>query len=183
MEELISAQEIADSSGGRLIAADPRVVALAVSVGAAVRRYCRWHIAPIVKETRIFDTNGGTLLQLPTLKLREISSFKILGRELDVAQLEWSELGSVRVASLPRRFRSVEVTFTHGYDRDEVMDVVGVAAQVARMAASSPMGVIQESLGSRSMTLAQLAPGIAGGISLLERDLAILNAYRLETKP
>jgi hypothetical protein len=179
MDALISPAGIANGSGGRLIATDPRVIGLAKATGQAIRNYCGWHVAPQVTETRVFDGDGGSLLQLPTLHLIEVDELRVGGQV--VTDPEWSELGSIRVRT-PDRYRSVEVTFTHGYDLERVADLVAVGEQVARNAASSPMGYIQESIGSRNVTLAQLAPGVAGGISLLERDLAILNAYRLESK-
>lgn len=179
MNDLISPDGIASGSGGRLIGTDPRVIRLAKAVSQAIRSYCGWHVAPSITETKTLDGTGGSLLQLKTLHLTNVDELRVGGWL--IADPEWSEVGSIKVRT-PDRYRSVQVTFTHGFELEQVEDLIAVGEQVARNAASSPMGYIQESIGSRSVTLAQLAPGVAGGLSLLERDLAILNAYRLEPK-
>lgn len=183
MENLISPSGIASGSGGRLIATDPPVVALAAAVSTAIRNYCGWHVAPRVTETKVFDGNGGTILGLPSLHVTSVDAVTVSGVDW-LEQVEWSEIGNLRAKSaFPDRYRSVEVTFTHGYAIDEVQDLVMVGEQVARNAAASPMGIVRENLGSRQITLAQLAPGVAGGLTLLQRDLDILNQYRLVKRP
>lgn len=178
MEDLISPAGIANGSGGRLIETDPRVIRLAKAVSQAIRNYCGWHIAPSIVETKTLDGTGGSLLQLKTLHLTSVGELRVGGQL--ITDPEWSELGSIKVRT-PDRYRSVQVTFTHGFELEHVEDLIAVGEQIARNAASSPMGYTQESIGSRNVTLAQLAPGVAGGLSLLERDLAILNAYKLES--
>ena len=79
----------------------------------------------------------------------------------------------------PRRFRTVEVTISHGYEAAEVPDLAQVIRQVVVNAAVSPMGVLRESAGSVSIEYSTTGAGIAGGVSLLARDMAILDAYRI----
>ena len=176
MVDLISPGGIANGSGGRLLATDPQVVALAKAVSGAIRRYCRWHIAPQLTETLTVDAFGGRVLNLPTMHVVGVQSVIVSGVDR-TSSIEWSQMGTLR-GSFPDRFRSVEVTLTHGYELEDVADLVGVGEQIARNAAASPMGIVQEALAGRSVTLAQLAPGVAGGISLLERDRLILDQYR-----
>lgn len=178
--ELISPGGIASGSGGRLDAADSLTQGLARAVSTAIRNYCGWHVAPVITETKTFDGTGSKLLQLRTMKLQDIESITINGTDV-TDYVTWSELGSIRYENgFPETYRSVVVTYTHGFLLEDVADLVVIGEQIGRMAASSPMGALQESLGARSVTLAQLSPGVAGGLTLLQRDKDILDRYQLE---
>lgn len=89
---------------------------------AAVRSFCRWHIAPSHRETVTVDGSGGDVLFLPTHRLTEIHSIVDDGRE--VSDPEWSAAGMVR-GSWSCKFRGVVVDMTHGLDEcpDDVLNV------------------------------------------------------------
>lgn len=82
----------------------------------AFRRETRQHISRVVDDTVTLDPEGSTVLLLPELPVTAVTSLTINGVAVDVAGL-WSEKGIIRrSAAFPRTFRSVQVTYTHGYD-------------------------------------------------------------------
>src|SRR5690606_21826214 len=88
--------EFSAGTGGKIAAGDPRVQPLIDGATAAIRRYCGWHVAPVVTEEVILDGPGGRLLSFPTLRLVSIGALSEDGEAAVVADLEWSELGNVR---------------------------------------------------------------------------------------
>ena len=99
----------------RLIAAENRV-----------RRYCGWHISPVIEQTVVLDGSGSTALFVPTLKLRSVTACKVNGVDVDPATLEWSEDGFLRRScGWPDRLRSVELTIEHGFEEaPEVAELI-----------------------------------------------------------
>lgn len=93
---------------------DPEAVTAAQDM---IRAYCGWHIAPSETHTVILDGKGGTTLFLPSLHVTAIVEIVADGVTLPASAYEWSEFGAVdRVGGYwPRKYRSIEVEFTHGY--------------------------------------------------------------------
>lgn len=177
---LLSAREFSAGTGGQIPVDDPRLDALLSGASAAIRRYCGWHIAPVIEDDYTLDYEGGGLLVLRTLALRGIESLTVGGRAADVDSLEWSENGEIRMLfHAPAWFRAVQAKIQHGYDLDAVADLKAVVQQVVGNAISSPLGATREQAGAVSVSWATTAPGVSGGISLLERDLAIVDQYKL----
>lgn len=177
---LVTPDEVAEYTQGKVSAVDPRLPALLAGAATAVRRYCRWHVWPQVTETLMLDGPGGRELALPTLHMTALTAATNAGETLDVSTLEWSALGTVRRpggACWTDRYRGVQVTITHGVE--DASDVQQIVKQVVAAALSSPMGATREQAGALSVSWATTAPGVAGGLSLLGRDLAILDTYRL----
>lgn len=183
---LVTTTQLAAWTQGKVSATDPRLQGLIDGATAAVRRYCGWHIAPEYTETVTLDGPGGALLNLPTLHVTALGPVVELGTPLvpydyntGTGSYEWSKLGSVlRHGWWTKRYRAVTVTMTHGFD--SAPDVAQIIMQVVAAAVSSPMGATREQAGQVSVSWATTAPGVAGGLSLLERDLAVLDSYRLE---
>jgi len=179
--ELLTAAEFSAGTRGKIAADDPRLPLLLAGATAGVRRYCRWHIAPVVEQTFRLDGPGGTVLALPTMHLVEVLSLTERGTALvEDTDFEWSEVGSVARLGRARwteRYRAIIATIRHGYETAD--DVRQIIQQVVANALASPLGATTESAGGVAVTWAQTAPGVAGGMSLLERDLAVLNTYRL----
>lgn len=187
---LLTPLQFSAGVGGKVAPGDPRLQPLIDGATRAIRRYCGWHIAPELSETnRFLDSNGGSLLVLPTQRLVSIDALAIHTNrhdlvepwyELDAADLaglEWSENGEVRRRWWPNRFRGVRASFTHGFE--DAPDVSQIIQQVVANAISSPLGATREQAGALAVSWATTAPGVSGGLSLLERDLATLNSYRL----
>ncbi|MGV3564158.1 MAG: hypothetical protein ACO1ON_12850 [Nocardioides sp.] len=131
----------------------------------------------MIEETITLDGPGGDLLALPTLRVEDITAVSVRGAALDVGDLEWSDKGMIRHRRWPHRFRSVEVTFRHGFEHAD--DLKQVVQQVVANAIASPMGATREQAGQVSISWSTTAPGVSGGLSLLERDMAVLDLYRL----
>lgn len=179
MEPLATPEELQTYSKGQIRADDPRAALLLGGASAAVRRYCRWHVTPVILDSVRLDGRGGPDLALKTLRLVDVVRIAEEGRPLDAAALEWSELGNIRHprGCWTNRYRAIDVEFLHGFE--DADDVKAVVLQVVANALSSPMGVTREQAGQMSISWATTAPGVSGGISLLERDLALLTTYRL----
>lgn len=175
--DLLTAAEFSVGTGGKIAPTDSRVPKLLAGAHAAVRRYCRWHIAPVVDETMVLDYDGSGLIVFPTLRLVDVLSLTVHGEVLDVSELEFSHNGDVRVRSHRAGFRAVTATIRHGFE--SAPDVAQVVQQVVANAITSPLGATREQAGQVAITWAQTAPNVSGGISLLERDIATLDQYRL----
>lgn len=176
---LLTPEEFSAGTKGKIAANDPRLPALLGGASAAVRRYCGWHVTPVLTETVVLDGPGGSLLQLPSLRVESVDEVVVNGTELDVDGLEWSAKGMIRRRSWPQKFRSVRVTFTHGFDTEDAAGILQIVQQVVANAAASPLGATSEQAGALSASWSQTSPGVAGGLSLLQRDLDVLNLYRL----
>lgn len=183
---ILSAAEFAASTGGRIASDDTRLEPLLAGASAAIRRYCRWHVTPVVDESMILDHDGGPIVALPTLRLIDVTALAIHGTEYTPAELDelkWSHNGEIALPSPGRGmrpgagFRAIAATIRHGFD--DAVDVKQIIQQIVGNAISSPLGATREQAGQVSISWATTAPGVSGGISLLQRDLDILNLYRL----
>ena len=84
---------------------------------AAARRYCGWHVTPVVTETVTLDGTGGRLLALPTLRLVSIESLNENGETVDPETLEWSTRGLVlKAGAWTDRLSGITATIEHGFD-------------------------------------------------------------------
>lgn len=185
---LVTPAQLSESTQGRVLVTDPRVQILIDGATAAVRRHCGWHIAPSYAETLVLDGPGGRVLSLPTMHMTALTSVTedavaLVAYDLATrtGDYEWSELGSVQMTSgyWTERYRGLSVVFTHGYDA--APDVAQIIMQVCANALSSPMGATREQAIGFAASWSSTAPGVSGGLSLLERDLAILDTYRLRS--
>lgn len=175
----VTAADLSAWTGGKVSPNDPRVQPLIEGASAAIRRYCGWHIAPEKTETLLLDGSGGKVLTLQTLHLVDVASVKINGKEIPADLYDWSHLGNIelRHGTWPLRYRSVEVEFTHGFE--SAPDINQIVNQVCSNALASPMGATREQAGQVSVTWGQTAPNTAGGMTLLQRDLDVLDTYKL----
>ncbi|MDK7904862.1 hypothetical protein [Winkia sp. UMB0889B] len=152
---------------------------------AAIRRYCGWHIAPVKKETIILDGRYRYGLALPTKKLVELISVEVsdgAGAWSDITDsVSWSDAGmlSRNGAPFPGRFRSVRVTFGHGYTLEEAADVVAVAVELGKRASAGASNIVRKQAGPFSVTFGS-QNGVVGGLGLLEQEKAILESYRVK---
>lgn len=145
---------------------------------AAVRAYCGWHISPVIAESVVLDGTGARTLFVKTLRLVSITAATVDGTVVDPLTLEWSEAGFVRAAGVwPDKFRSVSLSITHGFDT--VPDVVEIVRAIAARAASAPTGVVREQAGAVSVSLSQVAPGVSGGVVLMDHERRMLDRYRI----
>lgn len=107
-------------TGGRLSEDAPETERLLGSAVAAARRWCGWHVSPmLVGHVVKLDGRGGRMLRLPTLQLVNLTSVVEDGVTLDVSSLYVSSLGMVEKKSgapWSTRFGAITVTMDHGFD-------------------------------------------------------------------
>lgn len=157
--------------------ADPTVDDLAAAE-AVVRKYCGWHVAPVIVEDLVLDGSGTHSLFVKSLRLVNVLSASVDGVALDVSTLEWSEAGFLRVPGrFPDKLRSVRLTIEHGFD--SAPDVVAIVRAIAARASASPTGVVREQAGAVSLTMSLTAPGVSGGVVLMDHERRMLDKYRI----
>jgi hypothetical protein len=176
-----TADDLAAYSKGLISAEDPRAFAFLAGATEAIRRLAGWNIAPATDVTVTLD-GGGSVLYLPSLKVNSVSIITANGIPYAPADYEWSRrTGNVRLKggyAWPDVWGSLVVTFNSGY-AEVPADLKQIVLQVASLAASSPTGATREQAGAVAMQWATTAPGVAGGLTLLQRDLAIIAGYKL----
>lgn len=171
-------------TNGEVLADDERTQLLVAGAVAGIRRYCRWHIAPIIADTlEVAVPFGGVRLDalLPTHQLRKVLEVRVDGRVIE--QPAWTRDGHVWAGYLGAGSHVIHADVHHGYRADEVADLVAIVAQVVAIAQSSPTGATREQAGALSVSWATTAPGVSGGLTLLDRDMALLDAYRIGDGP
>lgn len=183
---LVTPADVETLTGGTVLADDPRTPLLLAGASAAIRRAAGWHIAPVIEETITVAVpyGGGRLdVLLPSLRVRRVTSVRVDGKP--VPQPEWTPDGHVWAGYLSHMAapHTVEADVHHGFRADEVPDLAQVVAQVVAIAQSSPSGATREQAGALSVSWATTAPGVSGGLALLDRDLAVIDAYRLGSQP
>lgn len=110
---------------GRLDRDDPETARLLASALSAARRWCGWHVAPLISNDEVtVDGPGGKLLVLPTLRLTDLVTVIEDGTNIDLDGLHWSARGLVRkdYGSWSQRFGSITVVMSHGFDDAEDFD-------------------------------------------------------------
>jgi hypothetical protein len=194
LRPILTPSEFSVGTGGKISSADPRVPPLLDGATAAIRRYCGWHIGPeLIHEDVYLDGDGGQVLMLPTMRLLGITSLSTYARRegspywrvfnsSEIDELEWSTLGMVRYRSWPARWRGIRVTFVHGFSSDELAGLKQVIQQVVANAIVSPLGATREQAGALGVSWSTTAPGVSGGISLLQRDLDLVNTFKLPAR-
>ena len=185
MPPLIDTMQYAQLSGAALTDESiPRIEATLAAVSAAIRAWCGWHVAPVL-ECHADVTGDGRILSLPTLALESVDGITVDGSEVDLAGVQTLSSGLVRLrcGHWPSDWGGVSVDFTSGFELDQVPDLGAVVAQVASNAMAGAPGVQSERAGEVSITYNATGYGVAGGVTLLDRDKAILAPYRLPSTP
>lgn len=145
-----------------------------------VRRFCGWHVAPVIDETLTLDGSGGRDILLPSLRVVQLAS--VMNDGVDVTeQVDTSHAGILRLTSgcWTKRLGRVTVTLTHGYELDEVPEVAAIIAGVAKRGPNSGRVDASESTNgsSRGGFVDRGAP-ISVPLTLTEQEA--LSTYRLE---
>ncbi|QUE26048.1 head-to-tail adaptor [Microbacterium phage SanaSana] len=179
MASFASPTELSAYTKGNISPTDGRSQLILDGASEAIRRYAGWNIAPAEDVTATLD-GGGTVLYLPSLKVNSVASVTVSG--VAVTDFEWSRrTGNLRRkdgACFPEVWGGVVVAFNSGY-AEVPADLKEVVLQVSSIALSSPTGATREQAGAVAMAWATTAPGVSGGLTLLARDLAVVNSYRL----
>ena len=178
---MLTVDALSDYTQGRLDAdADETAEILERSL-AEVRRWCGWHVTPVLTDQQItLDGPGGRLLWLPSLRVVDLTAVTEDGVALNVTELEWSHNGLVRkpitAPYWTEKFRGITVTISHGYA--DAKDFEAAVFSVADRKSQAPVGGSVISVGpfrwsdDRSVS----------GYSFTESELAVLRQYRLERR-
>lgn len=137
----LDAAALSDYTQGRLASGDATTKILNRALAAA-RRYCGWHVSPVLTQTIVIDGPGGLLLQLPTLNVTALTSVAEDGVAVTLSGLEWSRTGQVRKLNntgWTSKFGGLTVALSHGYDDVAAADFEQAVLSIAdRM--SDPSG-------------------------------------------
>jgi hypothetical protein len=156
----------------------PAELALDIASGI-VRAYVGWSIS---QETVVLVTegDGGNALWLPTKLLTAVTSVEVDGELLTFGDhYRWTSSGRLRRigASWPCLERSIEVTFTHGYN-PVPDDIKGITLALAGRLYDNPEGLRSWSVDGLSETIAN--PSSDAGLALTTVEKAALDSYLLE---
>lgn len=168
---LISVAEFNAMTGNRW-QGDLSVEPVLAAVSQAIRNYCGWHLSPSLKCVAKCSATGH-YIGLPALHVSSITEVSDDGNV--ITDYEWKTNGSLRSKCFTQKWQGVQVKYTAGLDDTLLKTIV---TQVASNNLASPAGVREERAGQVSISYNQ-SGGIAGGVTLLDRDLLMLEPYRL----
>lgn len=176
ISSIITPAQFATLTQGRMSSTTEQVQAMLDVVSQAVRGYCGWHLAPAMECIWRGDAPSG-IVQLPVMGLSAVKSVTVAGRALGAREYEWTPSGLVRLWRPEPRWGAVAVEFTAGYEDAE--DIGGVVAQITANALAASPGVREEHAGQVGISYNQTANGVSGGVSLIDRDLVMLDRWRI----
>jgi len=173
--------DVENYTQGRLDKDDPETARMLTAALAAARRYCGWHVTPVLTDVEVVvDGPDGPVLSLPTLNLISVSAISESGASLDVSQLDVSRRGSVRhpYGCWTGRYDAISVTMTHGFTETEAADW--------RMAVLASVDLADRA--SSHSALTAIGPFQFGASTFLgsqfgESELATFSAYRIMLAP
>lgn len=146
---------------------------------AAARRYCGWHVTPVLVDDEVtLDGPDSQLLILPTLKMTELTEVDEDGEELNLADLNWSARGLIAKRSgywWTPMFGAITVIFSHGYA--DAPDFESVILSSIERGAFSPE-VAPRVVGPFQYSD---APNTAGEL-FTNSERAVLDRYALEKR-
>lgn len=180
MASFATPQELSDYTAGLISPTDVRSQVILDGATLAIQNYCGWNIAP-AEDVTVYLDGGASVLYLPTLKLNSVDSITVDGSVLTQTDYEWSRVtGNIRSKRgwFPDSWGGTVVSFNSGW-AEAPADLKQVVLQVSSQALSSPTGATREQAGQVAMSWGTTAPGVSGGLSLLARDLATVDQYRI----
>lgn len=150
---------------------------------ASIRRFCGWHVAPLVAESLRVDSYGGRVLHLPTKHVVEIKQVLVRGADW-TDQIDWSEAGTLvlRSGCWPDAPGAVTVELEHGWDAEDVPEVAALIVTVAKRARTQPGIIASQSVNGASVSY-QTAGGAPLSVPLLSIEKELLAPYRLNWGP
>lgn len=147
---------------------------------AAARRYCGWHVTPVVtNQTLTLDGPGDRILVLPTLQLGSVTGISEEGITLNLADVQVSARGLVLKTDgtyWTDKLGGISVVFTHGYSAAPDFESVILSA--------IDRGGFSTSVTPRVIGPFQYSePSASTGATFTDAERAVLDFYRLEKAP
>lgn len=165
-----------ERSQGEIPATTPFLSDSLRAVTRLIRNECRWHVAEVT--AGVHRARGVREVWLRSGLVVGLTSVLVDGVAVDPAGVDFDpETGWVGV-----RGGSVVIEFEHGH-AEVPADLVDLTLMVAARSLGSPLGLVREQAGAVSVTHATVAPGVAGGLVLLEHEREALAAYRVGWLP
>lgn len=193
----LDAEALSDYTQGRL-AADDQTTTILNAAAAAARRWCGWHVTPVVSNQVVtLDGPGGPYLHLPTMNITAMGSVVEDGTTLDLTKLAISPRGviakktyqqplaplSQSAFSSPRPWNywtdtlaGIVVTFSHGYASADDFETA-VLSIADRMSQAGGSGM------PTAVGPFRWAGETRPGELFTNSEVAILEQYRLERTP
>lgn len=165
-----SIEDVAAVLGREIDEGDPSAIIAIETASGLVAEFIGRDISQVVGEVEIIDGSGTNVLLLRYWPVHPDPTVKVLGE--DEEDFEWAESGYLKRTDYPwpTELRSVEVTYTHGYNPLPT-SVRTIVAQAAARLLETPGAVKQESIGGYSVTY-------TAGAVLQALDLMALERYR-----
>lgn len=141
----------------------------------AVRRFCGWHVAPVITETIRLDGTGQRTLLIPSGRILEVTEATSDGRDV-LARVDVSGKGMLELRDgglWSSRLGGISITLRHGYEITEVPDVAGVIATAAARGGGPGGQIVSQAVGPANVRYS------GNDIQLLQTELATLEPYRL----
>jgi hypothetical protein len=172
---------------------------------ASIRRYCGWHVSPVVTMTLQLDGSGSYSQRLPSLRVVDVLSLTNGGTDVDVATLEWSADGYMRMLGArsegawygsassgwgwsycggPRwtsTLRGVVIELSHGFDPEECGQLAALCITLTDRAMAAPHGYMTaETVGTTTISYGgRNVDERPGSMTLLGYEQALLDLYRI----
>lgn len=125
MAEELTPTDVENFTEGRLSATDPEVGRALKRALSRARRYCGWHVSPVLTETLTLDGFSSSYLVLPTLKVVSLNAITEDGAPVDLSEVKQSacEPGILTRAQRWRAgYSNITVDLAHGFTADEAED-------------------------------------------------------------
>lgn len=146
----------------------------------SVRRFCGWHVAPLITETLRVDGRGGKSLLIRSGRIVNLIAVTSDGRDV-TADVDSSHNGTLELRSgcWSSRLGGVTVELEHGYELEEVPEVAALIVTLAKRGASGASQVYaSQSVGGASVS-AFANGGAPLSVPLLAQEKDTLTPYRL----
>lgn len=130
---------VEEHTQGRLDRDDPMTATLLARGLAAARRWCGWHVSPVVTDDVVtIDGPGSQLLVLPTLNLGTLQEISEDGVTVPVVDLHVSRGGLLRKKSgmwWTSNYGGITAKMTHGFEDAPDFDaaVLGLIDRLAML--------------------------------------------------
>jgi hypothetical protein len=126
----LTATDLEEFTGGRIPDDDTTATLLGAAL-AGLRRYCGWHVTPVVTGHVVrLDGPGAAVLTLPTLQLADLTALTENGEDV-LAEAVWVPAvdGQAKRAQVgrtscywPQGLGAISATMTHGFTEEDAAD-------------------------------------------------------------